>query len=546
MNTAFIKLLACSLLASCCVLIRNVPAQDVASSLPATSSASAMATSGSDDDSDTPVPASNEGRHHHSRRKADIDNVVTIGHNAKLAEGDHADAVVSVFGSASSAGTVDDAVVSVFGDTRATGPVGDSAVAVVGSVYVNSTVGGDVVAVLGNVELGPAAEIRGDVVVIGGILKRDPDAVVDGEIQNVFGADLGGFGWLRHWIDRCLLYGRPLAFAPNLDWAWTLALGFLALYAFLALLFRDAVEQCGKTFETSPGQSFVAALLTIVLAPVVFILLCITVIGIAAIPFLLLALFCACLFGKTVILASLGRRCTGALTSAGHGGTAIAVVVGGLIVLLLYTVPVVGFIVFPLLSLLGLGVVMYTLLIAARTARQARAPGSPPLAAPPQAPAPEAVAEAGSAPATERVAASESISPATAPGVDLLAAPRAGFWIRMGALLIDVILISVLLGRTGGHPTNIELIALAGYGAVMWKLKRSTVGGIICGLQVARLDGREIDWSTAIVRALGCFVSLAVAGLGFIWIAIDQERQSWHDKIAGTVVVRAAKSPSLV
>jgi uncharacterized RDD family membrane protein YckC len=90
------------------------------------------------------------------------------------------------------------------------------------------------------------------------------------------------------------------------------------------------------------------------------------------------------------------------------------------------------------------------------------------------------------------------------------------------------------------------LIALAGYGAVMWKLKRSTVGGIICGLQVARLDGREIDWSTAIVRALGCFVSLAVAGLGFIWIAIDQERQSWHDKIAGTVVVRAAKSPSLV
>jgi uncharacterized RDD family membrane protein YckC len=35
-------------------------------------------------------------------------------------------------------------------------------------------------------------------------------------------------------------------------------------------------------------------------------------------------------------------------------------------------------------------------------------------------------------------------------------------------------------------------------------------------------------------------------GLGFLWIAIDSERQSWHDKIAGTVVVRAPKGVSLL
>ena len=65
-------------------------------------------------------------------------------------------------------------------------------------------------------------------------------------------------------------------------------------------------------------------------------------------------------------------------------------------------------------------------------------------------------------------------------------------------------------------------------------------------MQVVRQDGREIDWVTAFVRALSCFLSLAPAGLGFLWIAFDAEKQSWHDKIAGTVVVRTLKRLSPV
>jgi uncharacterized RDD family membrane protein YckC len=115
----------------------------------------------------------------------------------------------------------------------------------------------------------------------------------------------------------------------------------------------------------------------------------------------------------------------------------------------------------------------------------------------------------------------------------------------MGALLLDAILIGIVLHQIYEGP-RMELLALAAYGAVMWKLKASTIGGIICGLQVVRLDGRPIDWPTAIVRALSCFLSLAVVGLGFLWIAIDSERQAWHDKIAGTVVLRAPKGVSLL
>ena len=125
------------------------------------------------------------------------------------------------------------------------------------------------------------------------------------------------------------------------------------------------------------------------------------------------------------------------------------------------------------------------------------------------------------------------------------ALPRAGFWIRMAALLIDILLVVFLTGMLH-HSHDLELVVLAAYGAMMWKLRGATVGNIVFDLQVVRLDGRAIDWETAIVRALSCFLSLIVAGLGFIWIAFDGNNQAWHDKIAGTVVVRVPKGVSLV
>ncbi len=115
----------------------------------------------------------------------------------------------------------------------------------------------------------------------------------------------------------------------------------------------------------------------------------------------------------------------------------------------------------------------------------------------------------------------------------------------MGALLLDVLLVGFLTSVLN-HTHDLELLVLAAYGAVMWKLRGATVGGIVFDLRVVRLDGRQIDWETAIIRALSCFLSLAVAGLGFIWIAFDPNNQAWHDKIAGTVVVRVAKGAPLV
>lgn len=337
----------------------------------------------------------------------------------------------------------------------------------------------------------------------------------------------------------------------------------MALYLGLALIFREPLTRCVQTLETQPGMTVLAAILTVLLTPALFVLLCITVIGIAAVPFFVAALFCAALFGKAVMLAWLGRRCLVGRSTGPFGHPAWAVLIGGAIVLVLYLVPVLGFVVYKLLGLVGLGAVVYTLVLAARAWQAARptsspAPGASSAGGAPPAGAPSSVETLSATDAVPptgagaTAAAAEAAMSGAAPGPAPLASvppavaaalPRAGFWIRMAALLLDALLVGFVV-----HVLNmyhLELLALAIYGAVMWKLRGSTIGGIVFDLKVIRLDGRPIDWETAIVRALGCFLSLAVAGLGFFWIAFDHDKQAWHDKIAGTVVVRVAKGVSL-
>jgi uncharacterized RDD family membrane protein YckC len=548
-------------------------------------SATAPAASDSDDFNDDSSDTRTHVRrrsHGHAHEDGDM---VSVGHSSHLSSGQKADSVVSVFGSSTSEGQAVD-VVSILGTTRVTGPVSDSAVAVLGNVYVDSKVGGDVVAVLGSVKLGPNAEIGGDVVAVLGGLDQDPAAVIHGSVQRIMNLDMGGageFGWLDAWFSKCLLYGRPLAFAPGLGWAWTLALGLLAFYACLALMFRSSVDHCVQTLESQPGHTALAALIGILLTPVLLVLLCVTVIGIAAVPFVVAALFCMSLFGKAVVLAWLGGRITGRRPGpAGH--PAVAVLVGGAVALVLYVVPVVGFLAYKLLGFFGFGAVLYTLVLRQRARRGIASP--PPPSNPATmtgpgwtaAPAPAGAAAAagvaaaayGAAAAADpsAAAAGDPAQPATAaaatntsaappyvasppPPVDAApqitaAMPRAGFWVRMGALFLDVVLVgfatSLLHPFGSGHMWgDFHIVLLAIYGAVMWKLRGTTVGGIVFDLHVVRVDGRPVDWETAIVRALGCFLSLCVVFLGFIWIAFDRDNQAWHDKIAGTVVVRAKR-----
>jgi uncharacterized RDD family membrane protein YckC len=64
---------------------------------------------------------------------------------------------------------------------------------------------------------------------------------------------------------------------------------------------------------------------------------------------------------------------------------------------------------------------------------------------------------------------------------------------------------------------------------------------MICHLRVVRVDGRPLRFVDGLVRGLSGLFSIVAAGIGFLWILKDPERQGWHDKIAGTFVVKVPR-----
>jgi uncharacterized RDD family membrane protein YckC/cytoskeletal protein CcmA (bactofilin family) len=564
MKTTLRRLLPCALIACLLGCILPAHAQD-ANSSNSSNSASILTGTSSTDQSDR--------------------EIVSVGHGSVLPAGQSAEDVVSVFGSTTADGDVSDSAVAVLGDLTVNGHVSQEAVAVLGDVYINGKVDGDVTAVLGSVTLGPQAVINGQVTEVLGTLHQSPSAVVQGGTVHVLTGMIGSVAGLHAWIEQCFLYGRPLAPSLDIAWAWWLALGTLLFYLLLAAVFRDGLTRCVQTLEAHPGPSILATILAVLLVPVVLMALVITVVGIAVIPVFWIALICAGIFGRVVAIAWLGGRCLRVARAGAASQPVLDVLVGGLLVLLLYMIPVLGSIVYMLVGLFGFGAVVYTLLLATRPATKAgpgarragtagasaagasaagaatlgaatasAAAGTSPhvqMSEPQGGENPEAMSGpegqqswtgAGNAPPPPAGGSTAAIAPEV---LDFATLPRAGFWIRILAILIDLIIVGVGMSWLH-HGDDGMLLLLATYAAIMWKLKGTTVGGIVCDLKVVRIGGGPLDWSTAIIRALGCFLSLVIAGLGFIWIAIDHEHQAWHDKIAGTVVVRVPKGVGLV
>jgi len=65
-----------------------------------------------------------------------------------------------------------------------------------------------------------------------------------------------------------------------------------------------------------------------------------------------------------------------------------------------------------------------------------------------------------------------------------------------------------------------------------------TPGKMILDLKVVQTTGEQMTFGLAFLRWVGYVISAVVFYLGFVWIAFDAEKQGWHDKIAGTVVIR--------
>ncbi|MGD8560649.1 MAG: RDD family protein [Gammaproteobacteria bacterium] len=124
----------------------------------------------------------------------------------------------------------------------------------------------------------------------------------------------------------------------------------------------------------------------------------------------------------------------------------------------------------------------------------------------------------------------------------------AGFWRRAGAVFIDSIVYSVLLGLLLG-PSYVnagtwstESMVAQGIALVLtvalWTRYMGTPGKLLLGCQVVDADtGEPITYRQGIIRYVGYFVSIMSLFIGFLWMIWDKRHQTFHDKMANTVVV---------
>ena len=83
------------------------------------------------------------------------------------------------------------------------------------------------------------------------------------------------------------------------------------------------------------------------------------------------------------------------------------------------------------------------------------------------------------------------------------------------------------------------VVLFAAYSIVLWSFAGGTIGQRALGMQVRReADGRRISLARAALRYLGYLIAWIPLALGIVWIGLDARKQGWHDKIAGTFVIR--------
>ncbi|MEW6033948.1 MAG: RDD family protein [Chloroflexota bacterium] len=140
-------------------------------------------------------------------------------------------------------------------------------------------------------------------------------------------------------------------------------------------------------------------------------------------------------------------------------------------------------------------------------------------------------------------------------------AELAGFWIRLGAYLMDVLLLTgvswiicFLIGLIAGTPDLFQfppllrrvwfilfLLFSLSYFAWFWRQRGQTLGKMAVGIKVVRTNALNPDWSVVLLRLLGYAVSPALLFIPFLWVAFDARKQGLHDKLADTYVIMVPK-----
>lgn len=120
----------------------------------------------------------------------------------------------------------------------------------------------------------------------------------------------------------------------------------------------------------------------------------------------------------------------------------------------------------------------------------------------------------------------------------------AGFVDRFVAVLIDGLILlipslifTVVIGDLIGNL--LSFLLGAAYSVYFWSSSGQTPGKKAMSLKVVKADGGAIlTPAEAVVRYIAQIISAIPLALGYFWVLWDPKREAWHDKIAGTKVIK--------
>lgn len=99
-----------------------------------------------------------------------------------------------------------------------------------------------------------------------------------------------------------------------------------------------------------------------------------------------------------------------------------------------------------------------------------------------------------------------------------------------GALDIDPLLSTLLL------------CSVFCFFAKFWTHNGQTLGMQAWGIRIQNADGSAIDLWQALLRFLIALFSWLILGLGYLWVLIDPQKRSWHDRYSESCVVQLPKN----
>lgn len=136
---------------------------------------------------------------------------------------------------------------------------------------------------------------------------------------------------------------------------------------------------------------------------------------------------------------------------------------------------------------------------------------------------------------------------------------QAGLLHRLAAMFYDAFLvlalwfliagILVLLNSGEAPPVWMSqfllfpllIVATIGFNVWFWTHGGQTLGMRAWRIKVSDNNGQALDIKKSIKRCFFAVISLLAFGIGYLWLLIDKEKKTWHDRWSETQVIYIPK-----